>query len=297
MLTWAPPSGWENYTVLNVGAGGDFTLPNSVDYKIVGASTTTRINLTGGRNIVIFGSNVNVDAPYGDPTSTDNTGIKIGGSSTVIGRIIHIEGVEIGGASLGDGIQAADGNAILQVENVHVVKTHGSESGVHADCIQPWGGVLELRIDRFSCYTQYQGGMWKRDLPSGSRNGPIHLRNVNVRDADGLSQYLSWLSGPKNERFYIDDDSFYMQGAAGRNFGAEVIWDATSDGTVSNRPVISSDGLGNYATYPNLLSPLGGLLVQNFTGGLGKLREGVPPGGDYVLPANVGVGYVSPGYQ
>jgi hypothetical protein len=299
-LTWAPPSGWENYTNLTsiVGSGGQFNLNNSIDYKLVGYNGGG-LRLNGGRNVVIMGSVFTVNTGW--LPGGDNCGLCIGDNGTTTsGRIVHVEGSKFTGSQLGDGMQIFDGNAIVQVENDYDVLTHGSTSGVHGDIIQPWGGVKELRIDGFTGYTTCQGGMWKRDLGSPAYNGPIHLRRVNFRDTSNGSDcgYISWVSGSKNSNIFTDGlNGFWIQQASGRAFGKS-IWYDVDDSTASNRPVISSDANGTFATYPNLNGALGTKLWKNWDGtDGGQIRQGVPPQGDFVPAGSVGLGYVSPGYQ
>jgi hypothetical protein len=225
----------------------------------------------------------------------DNCGLCIGNNGTTVsGRIVHVEGNLFTGSQLGDGMQIFDGNAIVQVENDHDALSHGSDSGVHADIIQPWGGEQQLRIDGYTGYTQCQGGMWKRDTGTPAYNGPIYLRRVNFRDVAGLCGYISWVSPGGNSNIFTDGtNGFWVQQASGRSF-AHSIW---LDDTSSTPPLISSDASGTYATYPNLNGALGTQMWKKWDGSAnGQIRQGVPPGGDFVPPSSVGVGYVSPGY-
>jgi hypothetical protein len=296
-LTWAPPAGWQAYTTLDVGSGGEFDLDNSTDYKIVGASTTTRVRLNGGRNIVIMGSTVHVDSSYS--SSEDNVGISISNNGTTSpGRIVHIEGVRIGGAALGDAIKLRDPNAVVQLENVYVDLAHGSEDTIHADVIQADGGVQELRVDGLTGNTQYQGLMLKKDYGSGSDyNGPMHFRRTNIRDWNGMSEYLSWLSAASDSQIFVDGaNGVWLAQAPGRDF-LRSIW-PDRDASLSSRPVPGVDTVGVYVTYPAFTNDLGQLIVRNWDDtGAGQLRQGVPPGGDFVPPGSVGIGYVSPGYN
>ena len=62
--------------------------------------------------------------------------------------------------------------------------------------------------------------------------------------------------------------------------------------------MLSSDSIGSYATYPGFTNSQGQKIVRNWDdSGDGQLRQGVPPGGDFVSPSSVGVGYLSPGYK
>jgi hypothetical protein len=62
-------------------------------------------------------------------------------------------------------------------------------------------------------------------------------------------------------------------------------------------PVLGSDALGSYATYPGFTNAQGQKIVRNWDdSGDGQVRQGVPAVGNFVLPTSVGIGYVSPGY-
>jgi hypothetical protein len=294
-LTWAPPAGWQNYTDLApiVGNGGQFNLSNSTDYRLVGYNGGG-LRLNGGRNIVIMGSVFTVGTAW--LPGGDNCGLCIGSNGTsVSGRVVHVEGSKFTGPLLGDGIQIFDGNAIVQLENDHDVLSHGADGGVHADIVQPWGGERELRIDGFTGYTTCQGGNWKRDLGSPAYNGPIYLRRTNFRDTANLCGYLSWVSTPKNTNLFTDGtNGFWIQQGPGRTF-QHSIW---PDETSSTPPLVQSDAAGTFATYPNLNGVDGTQMWRTWTGGAnGQIRQGVPPGGDFVPAASVGIGYVTPGYR
>jgi hypothetical protein len=89
----------------------------------------------------------------------------------------------------------------------------------------------------------------------------------------------------------------WLAQAPGRDL-LKSIWPDRDDSTSSYRPVLGSDSLGSYATYPGFTNSQGQKVVRNWdNSGDGQMRQGVPPTGDYVLAASVGVGYVSPGYQ
>jgi pentaxin family protein len=295
-LTWAPPVNWQNYTTLNVGSGGQFNLDDNTDYKIVGAQTSTYLWLVGGRNIVIMGS----DIEFNNPTGIADVGaiyIK-DGSNPVSGRIVHIEGTKIAGSQVRDGIQINAGSAIVQVENDYdVLSANYNATTIHNDIIQPYGGVKELRIDGYSGNTTCQGGMFKRDLPDGTANGPIYLRRVNFRDVtDGSTcGYMSWVSSSGNTNIYTDGiNGFWLQQGSSRTF-QHSIW---PDNNSSTPPLIQADANGTYATYPTLNGAgSSGQMWRKWDGSAnGQIRQGVPPGGDFVPLSSVGLGYVSPGY-
>jgi hypothetical protein len=139
-LTWAPPSGWQNYTrfpATGSVTGGKYTLPSdSTDYQIVlpATQTTTGIQIVGGRNIVFvhddgsggtkLGGVISVGSQWN--TGYDNAAVVIDdGANSPVGRIVHIEGVKLTGSWLGDGFQIRAPKAIVQIENVWIDVQHG----------------------------------------------------------------------------------------------------------------------------------------------------------------------------
>src|SRR5919199_5635226 len=140
--------------------------------------------------------------------------------------------------------------------------------------------------------------MLKKDYGSGSDyNGPMHFRRTNIRDWNGMSEYLSWLSAASDSQIFVDGaNGVWLAQAPGRDF-LRSIW-PDRDASLSSRPVPGVDTVGVYVTYPAFTNDLGQLIVRNWDDtGAGQLRQGVPPGGDFVPPGSVGIGYVSPGYN
>lgn len=274
-LTWAPPTGYENYPVKNVGVstatqtisggGGDMLvkLPNS---------PTGPINLTNCRNVVIIGGQINI--PPNSGPGTDMRGIYVNGCT----GIVHIEGVYINGdiaTAEGDGIAIKAPQAIVQVQNVRIYKLYGgfdTASHNHSDIIQPWGGVKELRIDYLTGSSNYQGFQINEDQGA---IGAVTIKNTNIGDsgvpsADGKGGYYVWLKCGTGTKYSFSN--MYVQPRSGRSL-ANSVW----DGSCGIQATSSSLTFSNSAAS-------------------GSILNGKPVAGDFVPAGAAGIGYKSPGY-
>jgi hypothetical protein len=90
--------------------------------------------------------------------------------------------------------------AVVQLVNIRNDTVHGSRATNHADVVQSWAGPRELRIDRLTASSQYQGLFL---LPHQFYNGPIgtwDLRNINIIGTAG-SGFLLWKESGAAIRF------------------------------------------------------------------------------------------------
>jgi hypothetical protein len=305
-LTWAPPGypSYAGYVTVNVPtSGGAVHLSDSTDYRLAlpPGGTTSGVEIDGGRNVVVIGGTVSVNSNF-NPGGDDYAFKVTSDSGTVDGRIVHIEGVRARGPYLGDFLQSQEptsfstGHTIIQVENVYCDKLIGTESGIHPDLFGAWGGHKELRADNVTAYSQLQGLFL--EIASGYP-GPTtnyRMRRVNVRDADGVSQFQWWATNQSGRVQHVYVDRVYLE-RPGATL-ANIAWPTPSDSTVSRRPVYGTDSEGAFATWPNMLYAGDGTrTVANWDNTAdGKVRLGVPPSGNFVSPTSVGEGYVSPGY-
>lgn len=228
--------------------------------------------LEGGRNIVIVGGQVSAD-----PNTTsdfERRGIYI---KNAVGTV-HIEGVEIDGAGLPfDGIAINAPEATVQIQNVRVTNLNGSYDGFHADVIQPWGGVRDLRIDRVTGSSNYQGLFLQPDLgPIGSAT----IQNVDLTHtgpASSSGAYMVWLANGCTS-YPISLSEVYV--------GSDVAWDLNRmvyPSATAGPAECAAQVSGGSASWPRL--PITGSVVQ-----------GSPAGGSFVPAGVAGTGYVSPGY-
>lgn len=268
-LTWAPPSGYQNYAVKNVTAQvGTQTINaggNDVLVKLP-KTPTGPINLTNCHNVVIMGGQINL--PPNSGPGADMRGIYVNGCTGTV----HIEGVLINGdiaTAEGDGIAIKAPQAIVQIENVRINKLYGGYNTAthnHSDIIQPWGGVKELRVENLTGSSNYQGFQINDDQ---GHIGKVTIKNTNIGDsgvpsADGKGGYYLWLKCGTGTSYNFEN--FYLNPRSGRSLSSS-IWDGGCGLNVSNTVATFSNATG---------SVIGGKPTVDFA------------------PANVGVSYVSP---
>jgi hypothetical protein len=313
-LRWAPPA-LTNPVTITLPATGDQTLnlDNSRDYLIryPAVRRVGELHLIGGRNIVIIGGASTI-APH---TGIGVRNIQISDKPGVMdGRVIHIEGIDIDGSGGGeaDGIGIGAPSAIVQIENVRITGLIGHLSSTHADVIQTWGGVKQLRVYDLTGASHYNNLYLRREnSPLGPAIGPVTLDHVNLfgyvnpagwdipstlralsigtqpadSDCDGKGH-----CGPSNPDSTTNCqlsspmtlNQFYGAPPAGSL--QRFMW-PTDYGVAAGCPsALSADGQSAY--WPALTSLITGVM-----------QLGPPPGGDFVPAGSVGVGYVSPGYQ
>jgi hypothetical protein len=313
-LRWAPPT-LTNPVTITLPATGDQTLnlDNSRDYLIryPAVRRVGELHLIGGRNIVIIGGASTI-APH---PGIGVRNIQISDKPGVMdGRVIHIEGLDIDGSGGGeaDGIGIGAPSAIVQIENVRITGLIGHLGSTHADVIQTWGGVKELRIYDLTGASHYNNLYLRREnSPLGPAVGPVTLDHVNLfgyvnpagwdipstlralsigtqpadTDCDGKGH-----CGPSNPDSAtncqlsspVTLNQFYGAPPAGSL--QRFMW-PTDYGVAAGCPsALSADGKSAY--WPSLTTLISGVM-----------QLGPPPGRDFVPAGSVGVGYVSPGYQ
>jgi hypothetical protein len=157
---------------------------------------TGRIRINGCRNIVMIGGQVEIPGPpNGKP---EEAGIFI----TDYTETAHIEGVEMGGRGLTNGLWLSTRypGTIAQVENVLVRELHAKVESTdpenwpeeHPDVLQTWQGPSVLRIDRLQGTSVYQGLLPDSAAWSNPRNTSLYMdiRNTNIRlTPTGVSCY------------------------------------------------------------------------------------------------------------
>jgi hypothetical protein len=271
-LAWAPPT-LSSPTTIAVAQGDQrINLDTTKDYIIrLGSSTHAGgVGLSGGRNVVVIGGRI-------VPPAGSAMAVGLGISNAT--GTVHVEGVSFDGASGRefDAIQINAPKATVQLENIRATGLRGSYDTNHTDIVQPWGGVARLRVDRLTGTTNYQGVFNQPDL---GPVGPVELRHVDLAyDNVGAKTggYLLWFTkGCDAARTTLND--VYVKGRQGSSLGSTV-WPPT--GQATNCPAVVS---GATASWPAL--PITGVA-----------RWGAPPGGSFVLPADAGTAYRSPGYS
>jgi hypothetical protein len=282
-LRWPPPNlvepvridlgdGYTN-THLSPETNAEIVLP---DRDKVGGVT-----IEGGHNIVLIGGEITV--PAGSPPGAGNdrfrTGLYIKGATGTV----HVEGVRFSGVpgAVWDAIDLAAPRATVQLENLRVDGVRGGFHGFHADVVQPWGGVANLRINRLTASSNYQGLTIPMDL---GRIGRAEVSRVNLRGLDrdvDEGGHLIWLtSGASTCAIYpVQIRGVYVMPRADLGFGHSV-WPQ-----VGRPQGCGAHVMRGAAVWPALADVRG------------RVHSGNPPNGYFVPRGVAGLDYVSPGYR
>lgn len=255
------------------------------DYVIVMPDEPVRrpLVLSGGRNVVLIGGEVSIPWQGRGASINDRTGLKIRDATGTV----HVEGLLLRGDDITEGIQIDAPQAIVQLQNVGVFGIHARDqvgfSDNHPDIIQTYGNVRELHVDGLTGTTDYQGLFFKNDF-GRDPHGPVTLRNVNVV-GEPTARYLIWFG---TERGFGDvhmEDVWVDVPPERDDTLRRAVWPSPT-GDYPERAVITrlDDGT-EYARWHRSMDPKV----------VGGVHEGRPPGGDFVRPERIGIGYERPG--
>jgi hypothetical protein len=292
-LRWAPPntSGYTTQTInTNGGVQQTINLTPGVDYVISAPSTISGgVVLSGGRNVVWIGGEISIpnQSDQGTSDNTNRRALLLSGQTGVV----HIEGLLLDGTDINEGIDVAAPNAVVQIQNVRAVNMHAhDESGFtdnHVDFIQTWGGCQELRVDKCTFQSDYQGITVKDDFNS-SRH-VCRLSRINGKSYNNLGQYFYWFDATAGKRgdVYLEDiwapsDALYT------DIGKQVWPDKNNQLTAFPQRAIVN---GTSVSWPSQLSPM---IVGTVT--QGQPAADFAPSGTPGLGI-AGAGYTTPGYQ
>lgn len=185
-LSWARPTLVSPRTVEVSDSRRSLRLEAGKDYVVEMPSRPVRggVTITGGDDVVLVGGEVSVPNGMGNRAALH----LVGQTGTV-----HVEGLAITGPGLADGITLDQRKgAVVQLQNIRVDTAQGSYAGRHADLIQTWAGPRELRVDKFTGITEYQG-MFLLPNQFSHKKAPdlFDLRRVDVTGLPGHG-YLFW---------------------------------------------------------------------------------------------------------
>lgn len=286
-LSWRPPTLTSPTTI----AINDYTpmplyLDSTRDYVIASTSRTTThgVVISGGRNIVMIGGRISIPYAGVSPSIEARRGLYL---ERQVGTV-HIEGLLIDGPDLSEGIQIGAPNAIVQLQNVRVIGVHARDqvnfTDNHPDCLQPWGGVRIIRIDRMTCTTD-RHGLYFDSNDARRLGGPIGSADIRRYNIKRTLSSPAWAF----QRVTADGDQpmalseVYVQPAGTTSLYNSVGNEPWRNGVYSFLPAtMSADG--TTASWPQDASLTG------------SVRMGLPPGGDFVKDGLAGTSYVSPGY-
>jgi hypothetical protein len=294
LLRWAPPTLTNPETIfLQSGLDPDhLSLSTSEDYILVMPSGGIHgtVEIDGGHNVVLIGGSITVPSTA---NQTDNgaddtdTALYIRASTGTV----HIEGLAITGDpdTEFDGIDINAPDATVQLENIRVSNAWGSYNSEHADIVQTWGGVKDLRIDDLSGDGDYQGLTIDPDLgPVGS----VELQNVDLTldpvpaalaASTVVGGYMMWLTTGTNTcdaPSEVTLDNVYVYDKSEAVPPSRTVWPGSTGNSLPCAGVMSEDNM----SWP--LLPVSGTVALT-----------APPAGPFVPAGSVGGSYVSPGYE
>ena len=277
---WNPPAGWEDYQHVAVpAAGGNVELQAGKDYLLVfpDQPVDERIRVVGGQNVAVMGGHIRIDEFY------SQTNRRFGMQWTGQTGVVHIEGLRIDGAALTEGIQLNGlQNAQAQIQNVYFGELTGAYDLNHGDYIQVNHGIglnqpWALRLCRITGRPSHY-----QFLIYGNDSGPIDVRYVNFMSAPGSNDsrnemqggWINFFNGPADQIHYEPGTVWAAPNPDrfGGNLSENVVPRATGEHT---------DETGTYIEWDQAYIT-------------GRIYKGTPPGGDYVSPSSVGIGYESP---
>ena len=328
-LVWAPPVLVGAVTVvvpdvapveLNLDSGKDYVL------KLGHLSGPGGLSVTGGHNVVIVGGQI---------TSTTDGAERDGYAMRFFGQTgtVHVEGVLIDNSADGITIQAPD--AVFQIQNVRISNNHQLRddfSDTHPDLIQTWSGPREVRIDRFTGFSDYQGFTWMKAGSGDSYPGSVTATNVNIGPlAPQPDTVARWPDGSTRDKpdlsagvWHVSPSTVFSCGGCylttgwwsqsyrrklDDSIGGYMVGDGSyadpyyelhgADGAEYLSPAAPTAGVGDATTPTDLGRRQGDTLISPRTPNLANERWvwGSPPDGDYVPNSLPGINYTSPGYE
>jgi hypothetical protein len=286
LLRWEPPELVDPVLLrLDPEPTQGLRLDPDRDYVIVFPDTPVRraINLSGGRNVVIIGGEIDIPWQGNSPSIASRRALHL----TRVTGTIHVEGLLLHGDDISEGIQVNAPRAVVQIQNVAIVDIRARDQvdfrDNHPDLIQTYGNARELRVDRFTGSTDYQGFFFQADF-YGPAHGPVRLSRVNITGKP-TARYLLWFTPVPGAGDVTLEDVWLdvppeRSGGLGRAVWPHVAHDGPSRALLTEGPLPSVSW--------------GPASVPRITG---AVFGGRPPGGDFAPPSEVGVGYRSPGYR
>ena len=245
-----------------------------------------------GRQTKLIGGEISIPTQAGQGTldNTNRRALLIAG-----GAFWHVEGLMMHGVDINEGIDVACPDAIVQIQNCRGDNMHARDevgfTDNHVDFIQAWGGCSELRVDKCTWQSDYQGITLKDDFNHSRMFARIS--RVNARNLHGTAQYQFWADTTPGKRGDVWVEDFWIEAGAGiyASLGKQV-WPDINNALTSypQRAQLAGDGLS--VTWPSALTP----------GIYGTINKGVPSSGDFVSNGTPGlgvpgIGYSTPGYQ
>lgn len=285
-LRWPPPS-LSNPQTVNIPTSGDgiIQLETNRDYILRMPNQPVRhaLIIVGGRNVVMIGGEIFIPWQGSNPSIASRTGLKIKDSTGTV----HIEGLLLNGDDISEGIQINAPRAIVQLQNIGVYNLRARDqrnfSDNHPDIVQTYGNVRELRIDRMTGTTDYQGLFLKSD--QNGPHGTVHISRTNIV-GEATSRKLLWFQQQAGAGTVILQDVWIDIHPNSDDELGDAVWPTRWGTYPSQAQTGTTDQSVPFAFWPEEMMP----------SVIGFVYEGVPPGGYFVPWQTVGTGYNSPGY-
>jgi hypothetical protein len=246
-LSWAPPHLDSPITVTVSASNHVLKLDPTRDYLVRMPSTKLSVLgglvIVGGHDVVLIGGAITIPS-WGASHPTDNRGLYLKEQTGTV----HIEGLLIdnSGGALSEGININAPKATVQLQNIRVDRLQARDevgfSDNHPDLVQSWAGPAELRVDRFSGTTDYQGIFLAPEAFGSSPSRRFDLRRVNITTT-ATARYLLWQEG--NAPLRLDD--VWIQPSPGRYelvWPSDRRWDPVSQGSPPAGDFARADGVG-----------------------------------------------------
>ncbi len=287
-VSWAPPqltdplkiqveaNNWQRVYQLDPGRDYVIEMPKE--------PVTRGLAFVGGHNVVLIGGEIAVPWQGLFPDIVSRTGLRLKSATGTV----HIEGLLIRGSDLSEGIQIDAPEAVIQLQNVGVFNIHARDqlnfSDNHPDLIQTYGNVRELKIDRFTGSTDYQGFFFVASF--NGPHGPVVLRRVNLI-GNMTARKLLWLQ-PKAGSGLLTLDEVYLDtgGMDNRELDAAV-WPAGRSAYPEQLQAASAGFGKETVTWSKDLA----LNIKGYA------LSSRPPGGDFVIPEEIGTAYCRVSYR
>jgi hypothetical protein len=258
-LRWAPPALTNPIQVFVSNATRQLNLDTGRDYVVTfppsAVSGAGGVIIAGGHNVVVIGGHISIPWQGPAPPADSRRGLYLKDQTGTV----HVEGVLIDGEDLGEGIDLDERRgATVQLENVRIVGVHGRDevnhSDGHPDVVQSWGGPAELRVDRLTGTTTYQGILLNpTQYTASARTNVARLSNLNIRTTTS-SGYLLWQASA----FPLDLSNVWLT-AAGRGprlleWPSATAWAGVNVGTPLAGDFVTAGQVGDGYLSPGYLA-------------------------------------------
>lgn len=286
ILTMPGPGFYQNTTTAwtntsgNGRPNGPRAFADDEDVIILGAAAVatngSQMEIIGGRHVAFIGAHRRGRLMYKDQT----------GSIWMEGCEFVLEAV----AGDQDGLSVS-GKAGYQpdvyIQKCLVTGIQGTNAGVHGDILQLQGPVGGVYIDLLTGNSNYQGLFLRPEyLTRGAFLSRMNL-TFNDLDTPDNNTYLAWLrnkdtdpAAPGDPLYPVVFDEVYLAQHEIRTPIQAAVFPTTEAIQGWTGALCTIDGSGN-------------VIYDGRAGLLGTVRNGAPAGGDFVLAADVGVGYAA----